>query len=244
MTDGNYSRVQDLIWARADTVIWLDPPRYLVMRRVIWRTLRRPRSAVRAVERQPGAVGQFPAGGSGAVGHCLGMDPAPSSPAALRASPDRPGQRAPGVHPAADTEGGGRADRPGARAGGRAAPEAARTRPIVWASAECARSVAGHGVDVAISAGSREKPNRSMLAAIRPGFADFGITVISCSRCHRSTTWAGVTPCRAAISARMGLRRSVPGAGCSPASRQPRPAPDQDERFGIWPGHHRQYPND
>ena len=41
VTDGNYSRVQDLIWARADTVIWLDPPRYLVMRRVIWRTLRR-----------------------------------------------------------------------------------------------------------------------------------------------------------------------------------------------------------
>jgi adenylate kinase family enzyme len=41
VTDGNYSKVQDLIWARADTVIWLDPPRYLVMRRVIWRTLRR-----------------------------------------------------------------------------------------------------------------------------------------------------------------------------------------------------------
>ncbi len=45
-----------------------------------------------------------------------------------------------------------------------------------------------------------------MLAAIRSGFADFGITVISCSTCHRSTTWAGVTPCLAAISVRMGLR--------------------------------------
>jgi adenylate kinase family enzyme len=41
VTDGNYSKVQDLIWARADTVVWLDLPRYRVMRRVIWRTLRR-----------------------------------------------------------------------------------------------------------------------------------------------------------------------------------------------------------
>jgi adenylate kinase family enzyme len=40
--DGNYgSRVQPLVWARADTVVWLDPPRYAVMRRVIWRTVRR-----------------------------------------------------------------------------------------------------------------------------------------------------------------------------------------------------------
>ena len=42
VTDGNYSsKVQDLIWARADTVVWLDPPRHRVMRRIIWRTLRR-----------------------------------------------------------------------------------------------------------------------------------------------------------------------------------------------------------
>jgi adenylate kinase family enzyme len=42
VVDGNYnSSVQDLVWARADTVIWIDPPRRTVMRRVIWRTLRR-----------------------------------------------------------------------------------------------------------------------------------------------------------------------------------------------------------
>lgn len=40
--DGNYgSRVQPIVWARADTVVWLDPPRRTVMRQVIWRTVRR-----------------------------------------------------------------------------------------------------------------------------------------------------------------------------------------------------------
>jgi adenylate kinase family enzyme len=39
--DGNYGTVRDIVWARADTVIWLDLPRRTVMRRIIWRTLRR-----------------------------------------------------------------------------------------------------------------------------------------------------------------------------------------------------------
>jgi adenylate kinase family enzyme len=39
--DGNYSAVRPLVWERADTVIWLDPPRRTVMRRIIWRTIRR-----------------------------------------------------------------------------------------------------------------------------------------------------------------------------------------------------------
>jgi adenylate kinase family enzyme len=39
--DGNYSAVQAMVWDRADTVVWLDLPKRLVMRRIIWRTLRR-----------------------------------------------------------------------------------------------------------------------------------------------------------------------------------------------------------
>jgi adenylate kinase family enzyme len=39
--DGNYSVVRDLVWGRADTVVWLDLPRRLVMWRVIVRTVRR-----------------------------------------------------------------------------------------------------------------------------------------------------------------------------------------------------------
>jgi len=38
VVDGNYSAVRELVWARADTVVWLDPPRLRVMRRIIWRT--------------------------------------------------------------------------------------------------------------------------------------------------------------------------------------------------------------
>jgi adenylate kinase family enzyme len=39
--DGNYSVVQPIVWARADTVVWVDPPLRTVMWRVAWRTLRR-----------------------------------------------------------------------------------------------------------------------------------------------------------------------------------------------------------
>jgi adenylate kinase family enzyme len=39
--DGNYSAVRPIIWARADTVVWLDLPRGTVMRQVAWRTFRR-----------------------------------------------------------------------------------------------------------------------------------------------------------------------------------------------------------
>jgi adenylate kinase family enzyme len=39
--DGNYSATRDLVWARADTIVWLDLPRRVVMWRVISRTARR-----------------------------------------------------------------------------------------------------------------------------------------------------------------------------------------------------------
>jgi adenylate kinase family enzyme len=39
--DGNYSKVRDIVWARADTVAWLDYRLPLIMWRVVGRTLRR-----------------------------------------------------------------------------------------------------------------------------------------------------------------------------------------------------------
>ncbi|MFI6736496.1 hypothetical protein ACIBI9_26520 [Nonomuraea sp. NPDC050451] len=41
VVDGNYSAVRDLVWSRADTVVWIDLPRPVVMRRLLARTLRR-----------------------------------------------------------------------------------------------------------------------------------------------------------------------------------------------------------
>ncbi|MDX1469010.1 MAG: AAA family ATPase [Acidimicrobiia bacterium] len=43
VVDGNYTShgASELIWPLADTVVWLDPPRRVVMGRVIGRTLRR-----------------------------------------------------------------------------------------------------------------------------------------------------------------------------------------------------------
>jgi adenylate kinase family enzyme len=38
---GNYGRVRDLVWPRADTVVWLDYPFPLVLSRLIVRTVRR-----------------------------------------------------------------------------------------------------------------------------------------------------------------------------------------------------------
>ena len=42
VVDGNYgSRVQDLVWDAADTVVWLDLPRRAILPRLAARTLRR-----------------------------------------------------------------------------------------------------------------------------------------------------------------------------------------------------------
>ncbi len=41
IVDGNYSKVRDLIWKRATHVIWLNLPFFLVLGRVLHRTVRR-----------------------------------------------------------------------------------------------------------------------------------------------------------------------------------------------------------
>jgi adenylate kinase family enzyme len=41
VVDGNYSAVRDIVWGRADTVVWVDPPRHRLMRQLVPRTLRR-----------------------------------------------------------------------------------------------------------------------------------------------------------------------------------------------------------
>lgn len=43
VTDGNYRRVtmDGPVWARADTIVWLDPPDRVIMSQVVSRTLRR-----------------------------------------------------------------------------------------------------------------------------------------------------------------------------------------------------------
>jgi len=40
-TDGNYGKVQDIIWGRADTLVWLDYAFPVILWRLITRTLRR-----------------------------------------------------------------------------------------------------------------------------------------------------------------------------------------------------------
>jgi adenylate kinase family enzyme len=43
VVDGNYSSqgILDIVWRRADTVVWIDPPKHVVLRQVLWRSLRR-----------------------------------------------------------------------------------------------------------------------------------------------------------------------------------------------------------
>jgi adenylate kinase family enzyme len=67
VVDGNYSKVQDLIWDRADTVAWLDPPRHRVMRQIVWRSLSR---AARRTELWNGNRERW--------GNLLSLDPAES----------------------------------------------------------------------------------------------------------------------------------------------------------------------
>jgi len=41
VVDGNYSKVRDVVWSRADTIVWLDYPLLVILGRLAWRTLRR-----------------------------------------------------------------------------------------------------------------------------------------------------------------------------------------------------------
>jgi adenylate kinase family enzyme len=41
VVDGNYSKVRDIVWSRADTIVWLDYPLLVILGRLVSRTLRR-----------------------------------------------------------------------------------------------------------------------------------------------------------------------------------------------------------
>ena len=41
ITDGNYGAIRDIVWGRADTIVWLDYTLPVIMGRVTWRTLQR-----------------------------------------------------------------------------------------------------------------------------------------------------------------------------------------------------------
>lgn len=42
VVDGNYtSKVKDIVWSRADTVLWLDPPLRTILARFLWRSVTR-----------------------------------------------------------------------------------------------------------------------------------------------------------------------------------------------------------
>lgn len=44
VVDGNYSTVRDIVWSRADTLVWLDYPLALIFWRLLGRTISRGRS--------------------------------------------------------------------------------------------------------------------------------------------------------------------------------------------------------
>lgn len=41
VADGNYHKVRDIVWGRADTLVWLDYSIGTILRQLLWRTARR-----------------------------------------------------------------------------------------------------------------------------------------------------------------------------------------------------------
>ena len=41
VVDGNYHVVRDIVWSRADTIVWLDYTLPVILAQLVWRTLRR-----------------------------------------------------------------------------------------------------------------------------------------------------------------------------------------------------------
>ncbi len=56
VADGNYSVVRDIVWTRADTLVWLDFRLSVIMPRLLMRTLRR---TIRRTEIWPGCRERF-----------------------------------------------------------------------------------------------------------------------------------------------------------------------------------------
>ena len=104
--DGNYSVVRPVVWARADTVVWLDLPRRVVMRQVIGRTLRRVIFRTELWNRNRERWSNLLQPGSGGVHHLLGMAPARGVPGAVRRRDAGTGQRASALRPAGQPRGG------------------------------------------------------------------------------------------------------------------------------------------
>jgi hypothetical protein len=59
VVDGNYAAVRDLLWSRADTVVWLDLPRWVVEWQVVTRSIARwvNRTELWNGNREPGPLG-------------------------------------------------------------------------------------------------------------------------------------------------------------------------------------------
>ena len=84
VVDGNYSTVRDLVWGRADTVVWFDLPRYEVMRRLSWRTARRGVLRMELWNGNRETLRKLLQSRSRALDSRLGMDDSSSQPRAVQ----------------------------------------------------------------------------------------------------------------------------------------------------------------